>query len=153
MIYAITAFTDYLNIDDVMWFPITLNCLSLQFDSISKNLENIRLPFIRSIKIYATTNACVFIEYFSPFGENMFWITSDIDFSRSSLLSSPETSKPNTGHLTVDFFRFFWKSFRFDVLNSSRPSFSELLQLGSDSCSDGSYVSSSVDTSSSDEDS
>ena len=83
----------------------------------------------------------------------MFSITSDIDFSRSSLLSPSETSKSNTGHFTVDIFRFFRKSVRFEVLNRSGPSFSELLLLVSDSCSDGSYVSSSVDTSSSDEDS
>ena len=83
----------------------------------------------------------------------MFSITSDIDFSRSSLLSPSETSKSNTGHFTVDIFRFFRKSVRFEVLNRSGPSFSELLLFVSDSCSDGSYVSSSVDTSSSDEDS
>ena len=83
----------------------------------------------------------------------MFSITSEIDFSRSSLLSPSETSKSNTGHFTVDFFRFFRKGFRFEVFKRSGTSFSELLKLGSDSCSDGSYISSSVDTSSSDEDS
>ena len=83
----------------------------------------------------------------------MFSFTSDIDFSRSSLLSPSETLKSNTGHFTVYIFRFFRKSFRFEVLNRSGPSFPELLLLVSDSCSDGSYVSSSVDTSSSDEDS
>ena len=59
----------------------------------------------------------------------MFSITSDIDFSRSSLLSPSETSKSNTGHFTVDIFRFFRKSFRFEVLNRSGPSFPELLLL------------------------
>ena len=39
----------------------------------------------------------------------MFSITSDIDFFKYSLLSPSDTSKSNTAHFTVDFFRFFYK--------------------------------------------